>query len=190
MAWHRDIMWHRLDERGEERCIFMCEGEVCVVEGVGALAFNGSGMLFHYRIECDAAWQIRLAVIGAQVGSDEHSLALERRDSGHWFIAGVDAPQFDQCADLHLTFSPSTDVITTHRLALEQGRRSESRAVLVSDPTLALDIVDQRYERVDETVYRYTSGEQSGTFSVDADGLVTEYPGRYELATVEMSGAL
>jgi hypothetical protein len=181
MAWQRETAWRRLDEHGEERAIFVCNDLVCAVEGVGAAAINGSGLIFEYRMELGPDWVVRRAGVVARLGPEEFHRVIERRDDG-WLIDGVRAAEYAGCTDLDLSFTPSTNTCAIRRLGLEIGQEGESTAVWVAEPKLTLHVLDQRYKRLDTRRYEYRTGDFSAVIEVDDDGIVTSYPGLFESA--------
>lgn len=179
MAWQRESVWHRLDERGNEHCVFVCGEDTCVVEGIGVLAFNGSGMVFEYHLEYDEAWNFESAVIVARVGEEEHTRLVERTAGGEWYVDGAHESQFSMQTDLDLSFSPSTNTTAIRRLSLEIGAKGESRAILVSEPTLTLSALSQTYRRRSQEVYDYAAGDLKTAIRVDSDGIVVDYAGHF-----------
>lgn len=186
--WQREIAWRRFDERGEERCGFACEGDVCGAEGVGAVAINGSGFVFQYRIEMDGGWRVHRAGIVTRLGGDDFTAMLERHEDGTWSVGGLRAPQFDGCDDIDLGFSPSTNVITIKRLGLKVGGSATTRSILVTEPELALGVLEQTYRRLDDARYEYQTGDFTAVLSVDTEGVVTQYPGLFEAMLEPVAG--
>lgn len=182
MAWQREITWKRFDERGEERCVFACDGTACNVEGVGAVAINGSGLVFQYRLELTPSWDLVRAGIIVRLGADEYSLVVERRDLGSWALDGAAAPQFDGCTDLDLGLSPSTNCVTIMRLGLDQGGSGESRAIQVTEPELVPQVLEQKYRRLGVSSYEYSAGDFTAVLETDESGIVLVYPGMFERA--------
>lgn len=182
MAWQRDTAWRRLDEHGQERCVFMCDQGVCFVEGVGAVAINGSGLVFEYHLEYSEGWEIRRGAIVSRLGAEEYRLSLERRDDGIWSVNGTPVPEYAGCDDIDVSFTPSTNTATIRRLALDVGQQQSSRAVYVAEPELTLHVVEQTYRRTAKTQYAYIADSFEATIDVDDDGIVTTYPGLFEHA--------
>jgi len=190
MAWQREMAWRRLEEHGEERCVFACDDEQCVLEGVGAVAINGSGLIFEYRLECTTGWEIKRAGIIARLGTDEFHRVLERRDDGTWLVDGVHAAEYDRCEDLDLYFSPSTNTVTMRRLQLRVGEERQVRSLLVAEPELNLHPLDQVYRRADQRHYEYQAGDFRAVIEVDEDGVVLDYPGLFTASMVGEGAAM
>lgn len=190
MDWRREMAWRRLDEHGEERCAFLCAGDACAVEGIGAIAINGSGLIYEYRIEYDGAWNPRKLEAVSRLGTDEFRLVIEQREPGVWNQDGIRAERFDGCSDVDIGFTASTNTATIKRLNLEKGQDGHSLAILVNEPELSLDLLDQSYRRVDDHSYEYTSGTFRTLIRVDEEQVVVDYPGKFEaaLAAAEVAG--
>lgn len=182
MDWRREMAWRRLDEHGEERCAFLCAGDACVVEGIGAIAINGSGLIYEYRIEYDAVWSPRKLEAVSRLGTDEFRLVIEQREPGAWYQDGLRAEKFDGCSDVDLGFSASTNTATIKRLDLRRGQEGRSLAVLVNEPELSLELLEQSYRRIEDTSYEYTSGSFRALIRVDDEHVVVDFPGKFEAA--------
>jgi uncharacterized protein len=182
MAWKRDMAWRRLDERGQERCVYLCEESMCALEGLGAVAINGSGLVFEYRMELSPQWVLRSAVAIAHLGPDEFSLSVERRDDASWYVNGARERALDSATDIDLSFTPSTNTLPIRRMGLAEGQEARNVAVLVSEPELRVSIVEQRYRRIDRYRYEFEAGDFSAVLEVDDDGIVQRYPGLFEVA--------
>lgn len=183
MGWQREMAWHRLNERGEERCVFVCEDARCVVEGVGAAAMNGSGFVFEYRMEFLGDWTPVSFTLAAHVGAEEPARRLQRRDTGSWLVDGAHAVEFDGCTEVDFAFSPSTNTATVRHLALDVGDEATVHAIWVLEPYLELRRVEQTYKRVAADRYRLTVGDFTAEIEMDAEGLVIDYPEMFEAAT-------
>lgn len=182
------MAWRRLDEHGEERCAFLCTEAACIVEGIGAVAINGAGFIFEYRIEHDAAWTVNRAEVVSRLGGDEFRVMIERAGAG-WEVDGVRAAQFDGCTDVDLAFSASTNTTALKRMALEVGGEGESRAILVEEPELTLTTLSQSYRRTGARSYDYRAGDYRVTLETDDEGVITVYPGRFEPALEPMGAS-
>ncbi|HSK46976.1 MAG TPA: putative glycolipid-binding domain-containing protein [Coriobacteriia bacterium] len=182
MAWQREMGWQRLDERGQERCVFACEEELCLLAGAGGIAINGSGLVYEYRVELDTRWQVMRTGIVAHLGAEEFHVLLERRDGDSWTMDGVHAAQLEGCTDVDFEFSASTNTLAIKRLGLEIGEEGHSRAVWILEPELKLDVLDQHYKRIDANRYEYSAGDYSTVLEVDDDDVVVHYPGLFEPA--------
>jgi hypothetical protein len=103
--------------------------------------------------------------------------------SGVWRSSGEELPTLGQCSDIDLAVTPATNTLPIRRLNLGVGRNQEVTAAWLKFPDLTLEILPQRYTRLDPQRYRYQSGAGfSAELLVDDLGLVTVYPGGWERA--------
>ena len=84
-------------------------------------------------------------------------IMLSVDSSGRWRLNGVEQPQVDGCIDVDLNFSPSTNLLPIRRVGLAVGERASVRAAWLRFPEFTLEPLEQIYERVGETAWRYES---------------------------------
>ncbi len=87
-----------------------------------------------------------------------------------------------RCIDLDLNFSPSTNLLPIRRLGLAIGQAAEVKAAWLRFPSFELELLPQRYRRLDETRYRYESagGQFVADLQVNPSGFATDYPGLWQ----------
>jgi uncharacterized protein len=131
----------------------------------------------------------RLSVTCATAERERH-LTINRTDDGIWLLdtgAGSGAVR-DDCAgalDVDLAFSPMFNSIPIRRLGLHrEAGEHELPVVFVSLPDLEVRVVDQTYrtrsvlaEATGHAEVTFESGDFTADIAVDADGVVTDYPG-------------
>jgi hypothetical protein len=131
----------------------------------------------------------RLSVTSATAEKERH-LTINRTDDGVWLLdtgSGSGAVR-DDCAgavDVDLAYSPMFNTIPIRRLGLHREAGEHTLPmVFVSLPDLEVRVVEQTYRTVsvlDEDTGHAGIGFATGDFTadlvVDADGVVTSYPG-------------
>ncbi len=131
----------------------------------------------------------RLSIASATAERERH-LTINRTDDGVWLLdtgSGTGAVR-DDCAgsvDVDLAFSPMFNTIPIRRLGLHREAGEHTLPmVFVSLPELEVRVVEQTYRTVsvlDEGTGHAGIGFQWGDFTadllVDADGVVSSYPG-------------
>jgi uncharacterized protein len=127
-----------------------------------------------YELEVRKGWITRrLRVEVAGVGSVE----LRHDGKGTW--AGVpNAAELEGALDCDLAFSPLTNLmpVRRHRLHEEPGA-VDFDVAWVALPELTVHRSKQHYEHLEPGRVRFTSGDFAADLEVDADGIVTVYPG-------------
>jgi hypothetical protein len=172
------ILWRRLDAPGHEVAQLVRTPAGWRLSGVVLLADDGRPCRLDYRIECDAAWHTERLQLSGHLGSEPVALELTRAADGEWRADGRPVPELRGCVDVDIAFSPSTNLLPIRRLELAVGDSAPVRAAWVRFPALNLEVLEQVYTRLAADTYRYESAD--GTFrrdlTVNAEGLVTEYP--------------
>lgn len=96
---------------------------------------------------------------------------------------GSECSNVEGCLDLDLNFSPSTNLLPIRRLALAAGQEADVRAAWLRFPMFVLEPLEQRYCRLDDSVYRYESagGRFVAELQVNEAGFVMHYPNLWQI---------
>jgi uncharacterized protein len=171
------MIWRRLDCPGHEWGRLSARGANPVLSGIAFFVENEIPARLDYAITCSPAWETLGAQIKGWVGDREIELNIERSASLGWSLNGEAMPEVSGCADIDLSFSPSTNLLPIRRLNLEIGQEAEVRAAWLVFPELAFQPLVQWLLRESESVYAYRSDNGFSTrLTVDGDGFVTDYP--------------
>jgi hypothetical protein len=100
-----------------------------------------------------------------------------------WTVNGRPCRDLQGCDDIDLSFTPATNLLPIRRSQLAVGATVSVRAAWLRFPALSLELLDQTYERVSESRYRYESGAGSFVAMLDTNdaGFVTQYQGLWQL---------
>lgn len=131
-----------------------------------------------FRVELDASWRTRSAVVHAVADAGGTALALAVVEAD-WTIDGAPAPRLRGCVDVDIAATPLTNTFPIRRFAdLAIGESRTTPVAWVEVPSLRVLRVEQTYERLGPRTWRY-SDPQHGAFvlEVDADGVVERYEG-------------
>lgn len=174
-AMTRELMWSALAWPATEHLVLRNDGDGVRVDGM-IVALDGRPTRLAYTIETGPDWAVRRLTV-APYG--EPGLVLQRRDGDRWFDGdGAERGDLAGCVDVDIALTPFTNTLPIRRLGLAVGESADLRIVYVQvDKGLTTEAADQRYERLDARVYRYSSGDFTADLLVDGDGLVTDYPG-------------
>jgi hypothetical protein len=148
------------------------------------------GFTSSYRLVVGEDGRVSRHSVTSATAERERHLTINRTDDGVWLLdtgSGTGAVR-DDCAgavDVDLAYSPMFNTIPIRRLGLhrEAGEHTVPM-VFVSLPDLEVRVVEQTYRTVsvlDEDTGHAGIGFATGDFTadlvVDADGVVTSYPG-------------
>jgi hypothetical protein len=135
---------------------------------------------YSYELLCDADWSFR--AIRIEAASGERALEIVADGSADWTVDGEWRSDLDECVDIDLSGSPFTNSLPIRRLGLAVDDEADLVVAWVDLGELSVVPDPQRYTRVDDRVYRFESldSDFEADLTVDADGIVLEYPGLFE----------
>jgi hypothetical protein len=154
--------------RGAEHCILEREEAGFRLAGTAVLAVDRAPYLVEYAVRTDEEWRTR----SVDVRCNEDRLEISADGAGGWSAPGVEG-----CIDVDLGFTPATNTLPIRRAGLAVGDALDLDAAWVRFPELSLERLAQRYERLREDRYRYSSPGFHAELVVDEDGLVLDYEG-------------
>lgn len=138
-----------------------------------------------YQIDLDDQWQTRMATVQMVRGHRTAEMQIRVDEDGCWRdLDETHLDALDGVRDIDVFLTPATNTIPIRRLDLPIGSAGHVPAVFVSldeNDRLVASRLDQRYERVDEMTYTYTSFGEDGEVAfraeliVDADGVIERY---------------
>jgi hypothetical protein len=172
--------WQDWTGTGTEHLVLTQRSDHIIAEGVVLATADPTPFAATYRIECDTCWRVkamRTRIIGIDAAVD-----LQSDGAGRWHDGSGTLPDLDGAIDVDLSITPFTNTLPIRRLDLAEGQRVEIRAVYVRFPDLIVTIDRQRYTCLKRgRQYRYESVDSDFVrdIDVDADGLVTTYPGLF-----------
>jgi hypothetical protein len=176
------ILWRRLDQPGHESARLSEGAAGAVIEGTAVFSESARPCRLDYRVVCDPAWRTLSAHITGWLDTTAFDVVIGADATRRWTLDGRPCPDVQGCEDIDLSFTPATNLLPIRRARLKIGQRIPVRAAWLRFPAMTLELLDQTYERVSESRYRYES--RGGTFlamlETNAAGFVTRYPGLWE----------
>ena len=183
---NRSIMWAQVGETGLEQLHIVQRKDEIIADGMVLLKEQDVPLRVHYTVRCDTKWiarEVFLYVVGL-AGTRRRPLISD--GTGHWFRGSHRLAALDGCLDVDINVTPFTNTLPIRRLALKPGESAEINVVYITVPELFFQPARQRYTCLELTAeggrYRYESLTTSFTreITVDADGLVIDYPGIWQ----------
>jgi uncharacterized protein len=174
-------LWRRLDQPGHESALLSDGPAGAVLKGSAVFSELGKPCQLDYRIVCDGLWRTVSARVTGWLDTMPIGIAIDVDAARAWTFSGRPCADLLGCDDIDLSFSPATNLLPIRRLQLAVGARASIRAAWLRFPELTLELLEQSYERVSASQYRYESGHGSFVAMLDtnAGGFVTQYPGRW-----------
>jgi hypothetical protein len=178
-------VWQLLNGIGCEKVELLKDIDRWMLRGT-IVRFGESGPAeVRYEIVCDTGWHTTRADINIRDSNGDRTLQLTN-ENGLWYENGQRLADFDGCIDVDLEWSPSTNTLPIRRLDLALGKSSGAlTAAWVRFPDLTIQPLQQKYERIGERKYGYSSeGGFKTEIIVDDEGLVITYDGFWQRANV------
>jgi hypothetical protein len=167
--------------------------EVCELEegpdggslaGTALTSRDGQPVRIEYRVAFDGRWRTAEVRVRVEGRGAARELALDADGSGGWYLDGRPLTAAGGALDVDLGWTPATNTLPIRRLGLAVGGAATIRAVWLRYPELEVVVADQRYERLADDRYRYSSGTFSAVLVVDSSGLVTDYEGIWRAVAI------
>ena len=175
--------WRRaLDNKSFEicRCIYSRTG--LQLNGTILAVHENQPIEVYYQVFCDSDWRTREVKVQQRNGLVESDLKLSVND-GTWSRADRGRlPELADCIDVDIELTPTTNTLPINRLNLAVGESAEILAAWIRLPTFVIIPARQRYDRLSESTYRYTSlasGFQA-EIEIDRYGLPVRYGNIWE----------
>jgi hypothetical protein len=174
MGKRRRIMWQGLITPSLQRCILASVNGGFELNGLILQAHEDIAYVARYRVQVDDAWITR--EVELELANDgRRTLSLLRTSNDQWTRDGQPLGRFDDCIDVDLEWSPSTNTLPIRRLGLAVGQSPMLTATWIRFPSLNIQRLDQPYKHLAEDRYRYRAGRFAADLELDSDGLVVEY---------------
>lgn len=177
------ILWRRLDQPGHDSARLTEAATGPIIEGTALFNHSGQPCRLEYRVVCDTEWRTMAARVAGWLGPRAVQTDVAVTASREWTLNGRHCADVRGCDDIDLSFSPATNLLPIRRLRPAIGAPVEVRAAWLAFPELELQPLDQIYERLGESKYRYTShgGDFTAILEANAAGFVAYYPGLWRL---------
>jgi hypothetical protein len=174
MGKRRWILWQGLIVPSMERFIATATDRGFELSGLILQAHEDAPYVARYVIQVDESWRTRRVDVELEDGG-RRQVSLTADGKGHWPADSEQLADLDNCLDVDLEWSPSTNTLPIRRLALAIGQSKDVSAAWVRFPSLEVQRLEQTYERLEDRRYRYHSGRFTADLVVDEDGMVLQY---------------
>ncbi len=167
------VLWQASDG-GSEVCVHERAGSGWRLRGTVLTHEAKQPIELRYAVTVDSTWATTgVEVLVAMAGGDPRELA----ELSHVWCGKERPPEYSDCVDVDLSFTPATNTLPIRRLGLEIGEEAEIHVAWLVWPELTVQRVQQRYTRLAEDRYRYGQDAFEAELTVDRQGLVLEYEG-------------
>lgn len=180
------ILWHNPETSSSEYFNLSTRADGHVLEGTIILVLAERPTRVTYRVECDLRWRTRKVFVHQDQGGTIKRLSLTVDDAQNWSNQGVSVPLAAGLTDIDLEIAPSTNSLPLKREPLKVGESRNVDALWVRFPDLSLEILRQRYTRLENNLYHYEAPEIDFETDIEVDdaGLVVNYHGLWQRVSI------
>jgi hypothetical protein len=182
----RKVIWANQADTGLEHFYLRSSNDEITADGIVIGVEESAAYRVRYQIHCDPAWRVRKVVVQS-LDEDERTILFAADGFGSWMDEfGKSVPDLEGCIDVDITATPFTNTLPIRRVRLNPGESAEIRVVYFAIPEMRVSVVPQRYTcletRSEGARYKFESLSDGFTavITVDADGLVEDYPGLFK----------
>ncbi len=184
--WIRQAVWVAQDNAGAEHFCLTRHGDGFLAQGTVVGVADATPFSAYYTLRFTDDWHLRFATV-RRLDLRGNALSIETDGKGTWF-GSEDLPlkSLKGCLDVDISATPFTKSLPIRRLGLRKGQSAEVKVIHLDVPELKVQPAVQHYTCLQPL------GTKGGRFSfdggggadvveisVDADGLVTEFPGAF-----------
>jgi hypothetical protein len=175
------VIWRRLDQPGHDSARLTMASAGAVIEGTAVFRESSRPCRLDYRVECDTDGRTVSTRVRGWLGESSIALDITADLDRAWTMNGRPCAEVMGCDDVDLSFTPATNLLAMRRLRLAVGDRAAVRAAWLDFPNVALAPLDQVYERVSASRYRYeSSGGFTALLDIGESGFISHYPGLWQ----------
>ncbi len=180
----REVLWSAWDDLGLQHLRMTVRDSGAAADGLVLGLEEGRPFRFAYEVRCDANWRVRAARVGIPGGPPKVELLSDGK--GNWTSSdGRSLASLEGCEYVDVSVTPFTNTLPIRRLGLAPGESADISVAYFDGTDLQPWPEPQRYTCLEKSggggLYRYLSLDGGFTvdLSVDADGLVLDYPGLF-----------
>jgi len=178
----RKIIWSNQAATGLEHFYLRRGNDEITADGIVIGVEENVAFRIRYKISCDLGWHVRKVVVKS-LEENEHTLSFVSDSLGNWTNeSGNLVSELKGCFDVDITATPFTNTLPIRRLSLSSGESAEIKVVYFRIPEMQVSVEPQRYTCLEISSaggkYKFESldGGFTAVITVDADGLVEDYP--------------
>ena len=181
----REVMWSSRDGPGLGHLRLVVRDSGVVADSMVLGVAEERPFRLAFEVRCDAYWRVRYARVG--VPDEPSKVELLSDGEGTWAMPdGKTVKYLEGCEYVDISETPFTNTLPIRRLGLPPGESADVSVAYFEGSELQPWPEPQRYTCLERSyrggLYRYLSldGDFTADLPVDADGLVTDYPGLFK----------
>jgi hypothetical protein len=173
------VLWQGVETGALDRCRLETGPKSLRLSGTVLTAEFGYPLDVRYLVETASDGLTRRVELELAGGAVRRVLLAD--GAGRWrWENGPELPEVAGALDVDLTVTPATNTLPIRRLAgLKVSDAADFQMAWVQFPGLEVLDSAQRYERLGEDRWRFSTGDFTAELLVDPEGLVLDYSGLF-----------
>ena len=185
--WVRHAVWVSDGDIGAEHFCLSRHGDGYLAQGTVIGLTGTTPYSANYSLRFTDDWKMRFATV-RRLDLRGNALSVETDGNGEWFgSADLPLSSLKGCLDVDISATPFTKSLPIGRLQLRKGQSAEVNVAYIEVPAFSIRPAVQRYECLAPLGakggrFNFDPGDGSGVveIAVDADGIVTQFPGAFQ----------
>jgi len=149
-------IWRRLDRRGHDAVLLKSTDEGWLLSGTAVFNHPAGPACINYSVAADLLWKSRRGTVQGFMAGKTFSHVITHASDG-WYLNDTLIKGLEHLQDIDYGFTPATNVLQLRRVPIPLGKAMEVPVVWFDAEATTLIELPQRYERLDETTYRYSA---------------------------------
>lgn len=179
---NESVTWIGIEEDTVENCIITANEDFRVVTSTITGAMDAQKLNLSYKIILNKNWQVQSFV--ARNETNLFTFAATQYETGRWKNElNGNLHEFDNCIDIDIFPTPFTNSLPLKRDPLKIGEEKYYSMLWIDLVEGKLRKDRQRYQRLTNTTYRFTSLDTNFTADIEFNNraIVEFYPGLFSL---------
>lgn len=175
-------IWQRLDTPGHDAALLAQCGAGWSLRGTAVFKHDDGPACISYCVDLDPSWITRSGSVHGFIGPRKIDHCIRRESTG-WYLGDILIEGLAHLVDLDYGFTPATNLQQLQRMALDLGESADVPVAWFDVDAPTLTELPQRYERSNETTYRYVapSVPYKGLLEISSNGFVRNYLGLWRM---------
>ena len=177
-----NALWRRIDTPWHDACRLVIDEPGWSLDGAAVFLHDGKPAQLQCHLEGDKSWRTGGGSVHGFVAASRIDAELNRSAGGAWTMNGRAVDGLEDCEQLEVSFTPSTNVLHFRRLELAGLESADVPVAWLDLPLTALTWLPQRYSRRTDTTYWYEAATvgYAAELELSPTGFVRTYPGLWE----------
>lgn len=180
----KSILWSGIENDTDEHCAINFLSDAIMVRSEIEGWAHAVPVYADYTLKLDLQWNVLEFDIRFHDRNTQHHYHFFRDGESNWAdVSGEAYPEFKGCSYIDISLSPFTNSLPINGLFLPHGESAQIDVVYIDILANVIRKDHQKYTKSGHHHYTFENGGGNFTadIQVDDDGLVTHYPGLFDM---------